>query len=113
MIFMSVIGFLITALILLGGGAAISNPMFGQVIGIVYLLLGVAGFFINLFWIQSAIYFKKFVRDADGADAENAFMKFSSCLLFSGIITLLYIGFIIAIVVTGTLGDVLLGGADL
>ncbi len=111
--FLAITGFVFTGLLVfaaLGSASALSG--FGAGIIVVYLVFALIALFMNLFLFQSANYFKKFADGANSADGDNAFIKLNTLATFAGVITILYLAFIIIIAATGSMGALLLGGVD-
>jgi hypothetical protein len=112
--FLAITGFVFTAFIIFAAlGMAGAASGIGSGFMIVYLLFALISLFMNLFLFQCANYFKKFADGADRSDGDNAFIKLNTLSTFAGVITIIYIAFVIIIIATGSLGALLLGGVDL
>lgn len=112
--FLAITGFVFTALIIIAAiGISSAAVGFGSGFMIIYLVFALISLFMNLFLFQCANYFKKFAEGADRSDGDNAFIKLNTLSTFAGVITIIYIAFVIIIIATGSLGALLLGGVDL
>lgn len=111
--FLAIVGFVFTALIILGAvGMAGAASGLGTGIIVIYLLLALISLFMNLFLFQCASYMRKYADGAELSDGDNTFIKMSTLSMFAGVITIIYLAFIIVVVATGSFADLLLGGAQ-
>lgn len=112
--FLAITGFAFTALLIIAAiGISSAAVGFGSGLMIIYLVFALISLFMNLFLFQCANYFRKFADGADRSDGDNAFIKLNTLSTFAGVITIIYIAFVIIVVATGSLGALLLGGVDL
>jgi len=109
--FLAIVGFCMTALVVATSIVVLQSPVFGTGFMVIYLVIAIVSFFLNLFLFQTASFFRRFADGGEISDGENAFIKLNTLSTFTGVLTIIYLAFIIVMIVTGGFAALLLGGA--
>ncbi|WP_295771450.1 DUF5362 family protein [uncultured Mucilaginibacter sp.] len=115
--FLSIIGFIMCALLLLLGSFISSimsslsamggNPMAGSVQGVMtvmYVLIAIFYFFPTLYLFQFSSKAKKAILFANSAELAEAFGKLKSCFKFIGIVTIVILSIYALVFIAGIIG---------